>query len=231
MGAAVFLFPFFWAPLSPKFKVNDRSEFWLSVLCTILLISKWIGSLLTFHYLSSCQLDPNWFAGFDKGCCRWVFLSIYGTNTIQLQRVMAYLWHKWFFLSNSEGQPESIVEDIEDMVRTYVEKVITDLFIVYYVFHCHMYLLYLSFLVGIIGNWIPFAAVRIPCGVTLYLISLHVRIWILYVAIEFILLNCLSYKITLSCKDVCTWSEVPWLLLCCCLGIYPKTSLQLIWSS
>lgn len=31
----------------------------------------------------------------------------------------------FFFFQNTEGQPDSIVQDIENMVRSYIEKVVS----------------------------------------------------------------------------------------------------------
>lgn len=78
---------------------------------------------LSFLCNCSCKFNTNRFAGFDQSCCWYVgvLFLCYFLFLISLNLLKSFIWHiKLLYL---EGQSETIVEDIENMVRAYVEKV------------------------------------------------------------------------------------------------------------
>lgn len=87
----------------------------------------WLFCVVNMIYhlsFGSCQFNLDRFAWLNKGCCRYTFLSFslligrkfvhFFCRVIKFELILLFV----------EGQPESIVQDIEIMVRAYVEKVL-----------------------------------------------------------------------------------------------------------
>ena len=89
-------------------------------------LSSWI--FIVYIYLlnsidyCSGQLNIDWSAGSNKSCSRYANAFIVSVHVLVLGGLFSGEV-SLIMLSLSEGQPESIVQDIESMVRSYVDKV------------------------------------------------------------------------------------------------------------
>lgn len=79
---------------------------------------------IKFIFVDSWQLS-TWHLLIFLGLQKWLLVSI--MDLVDLAIIMWALYKHLLttFLGNVEGQSENIVQDIENMVRSYIEKVIS----------------------------------------------------------------------------------------------------------
>lgn len=121
-----------WYPKLCKAKKNFFLFSLINESVSLLLCNSFCCLTITAYLFGSCQSNIDRFAWFNQGCCRYTFVLIAIDSKLKL-----WFWCYIFFIywiSNckyfllTEGQPESIVQDIENMVRSFIEKVMQSFF-------------------------------------------------------------------------------------------------------
>lgn len=104
-----------------SFVAYEREEYWSFILHYQIVVFLFLTLILDLLRLAVVNLTLIDLPGLTKVAVGMFYFQCW--LCVELHDAILFVSHQLRRLFFSEGQPESIVEDIENMVRSYVEKV------------------------------------------------------------------------------------------------------------